>query len=76
MSNIEDLINKIQTQDFTAAQPMFAELMATKLQDALDQQKMKVASQVFGNNEEENDEELEDVSDEEIDEILDEPDEE
>ena len=69
--SVEDLIDKIQTQDFTAAKPMFAELMATKLNDALEQQKIKVAGQMFGDDQEEDDEELEDISDEEIDEILD-----
>ena len=72
--DVEDLIDKIQTQDFSAAKPMFAELMANKLQDILDQEKIKVAASVFGDNEE--DEEFEDISDEEIDEILNTPDEE
>lgn len=74
--DVEDLIDKIQTQDFSAAKPMFAELMANKLQDILDQEKIKVAASVFGDNEDEEDEEFEDISDEEIDEILNTPDEE
>ena len=66
--SIEDFIDKIQTQDFTNASPVFGELMASKLADALDQAKIKIANEVFESGD---DDELEEVSDEEVDEILD-----
>ena len=72
MSNIEDLINSVMDQDFAKAGPMFSELMQQKLADSLDQEKIKVAGVMF--NDEEDDEELEELSDEEIGEIIDEED--
>ena len=74
--SIEDFIDKIQTQDFTNASPIFGELMASKLGDALDQAKMKIANEVFNSGDDDEDEELEELSDEEIDEILDDEDDE
>ena len=62
--SIEDFIDKIQMQDFTNASPIFAELMASKLDDALDQTKIKIANEVFNSGDD--DDELEEVSDEEI----------
>lgn len=73
--SIEDFIDKVQMQDFTNASPVFGELMSSKLADALDQAKMKIANEVF-NSGDEDDDELEEVSDEEVDEILDDDDEE
>ena len=70
MSNIEDLINTVMDQDFANAGPMFNELMQQKLTDAIDQEKIRVADQVFNDDEDD----LEDVSDEEIEEILDDED--
>ena len=70
--SIEDFIDKVHMQDFTNAAPMFGELMASKLGDALDQAKMKIANEVFSSA----DDDLEELSDEEIDEILDEEDDE
>lgn len=74
MSNIEDLINSVMDQDFAKAGPMFSELMQQKLADSLDQEKIKVAGVVF--NDEEDFEDLEEISDEEIAEIVDEEDDE
>ena len=71
--SIEDFIDRVQVQDFTNAAPMFGELMASKLADALDQAKIKIANEVFESGD---DDELEEVSDEEVDEILDDDDEE
>lgn len=73
--SIEDFIDKIQMQDFTNASPIFAELMASKLDNALDQTKIKIANEVFNSGDDE-DEDLEELSDEEIDEILDDEDDE
>ena len=67
MSNIEDLINTVMDQDFVSAGPTFNEIMQQKLTDALDQEKIRVADQVFNDDEDD----LEDISDEEIEEIVD-----
>ena len=44
---IEDIINHVDKQDFSKAGPTFAEIMATKVTDALEQEKIAVAGQVF-----------------------------
>ena len=67
--SIEDFIDRVQVQDFTNAAPIFSELMAGKLSDALEQVKMQIAGEVF--NSDADDDELEELSDEELDEILD-----
>jgi hypothetical protein len=72
MSSIEELINTVMDQDFANAGPTFNEIMQQKLTDALDQEKIRVADQVFNDDEDD----LEDVSDEEIEEILDDEDDE
>ena len=71
MTNIEDLINSVMDQDFAKAGPMFSELMQQKLADSLDQEKIKVAGVMFNDEE---DEDLEEISDEEIEQIIDEED--
>ena len=58
-------------QDFAKAGPMFSELMQQKLADSLDQEKIKVAGVMFNDEE---DEDLEEISDEEIEQIIDEED--
>jgi hypothetical protein len=67
MSSIEELINTVMDQDFANAGPTFNEIMQQKLTDALDQEKIRVADQVFNDDEDD----LEDISDEEIEEIID-----
>ena len=78
-TTIEDLINTVTAQDFSKAGPTFAEIMQGKMADALEQEKISVADQVFNNaapeDEDISDEEaaeLDDVSDEEIDDAIDE----
>ena len=78
-TTIEDLINTVTTQDFSKAGPTFAEIMQGKMADALEQEKISVANQVFNNAEPEDEEisdeeveDLDDVSDEEIDDAIDE----
>ncbi len=44
---IEDIINHVVKQDFSKAAPTFAEIMATKVDDALEQEKIAVAGEVF-----------------------------
>ena len=63
--NIEDIINNVANQDFSKAQPTFAELMKQKVNDALDQEKIAVANQIFNSEEpEQAEEESEEDSDE------------
>ena len=78
-TTIEDLINTVTTQDFSKAGPTFAEIMQGKMADALEQEKISVADQVFNNAEPEDEDisdvevaELDDISDEEIDDAIDE----
>ena len=80
VNSIEDLINTVATQDFSKAAPTFAEIMQSKISDALDQERIAVADKVFNGVEPEEDEEisdeeaaeLDDVTDEEIDDAIDE----
>ena len=78
-TTIEDLINTVTTQDFSKAGPTFAEIMQGKMADALEQEKISVADQVFNNAAPEDQDisdeeaaEIDDVSDEEIDDAIDE----
>ena len=47
MAEISDFINQVLDQDFANAQPTFAELIGGKMNDALEQEKIAVADQVF-----------------------------
>lgn len=59
MSNpIEDLVQAATTKNYTAANDIFSELMGEKITDALDQEKVNVASQIY--NGEEPEEEIDD----------------
>ena len=66
--NIEDIINNVANQDFSKAQPTFAELMKQKVNNALEQEKISIAGQIF-NDEEPDEEESEDNAEEEEDHI-------
>ena len=61
--SIENFIDNVMDKDYTTAQVTFADLMQARMQDALDQQKIVVAGQMFG---EEDD--PEDIDDEDLDE--------
>lgn len=60
--SIVDFIDDIQKRDFTSAQSTFQDMMQQRMQDALDQQKVVVAGQMFG----EPEDDVEDVSDEDL----------
>jgi hypothetical protein len=74
--SIENFINNVMNKDYTSAQTTFADLMQARMQDALDQQKIVVAGQMFGEEEDTDDiedEDLEDAfDDEDLDDIEDE----
>lgn len=66
MADIENFIDAVMNQDFTNAGPMFNDLLGDKLNDALEQEKIAVASSIF--NEVEDEEQLEmDFEEEELD---------
>lgn len=62
---IEDLLNAIETQDYTSAESQFNDLIGDRLQSALDQAKVRVAASIYGG--EESDEEEVDTGEEEVD---------
>lgn len=74
MESIEELIDSLRAGDFASAGPQFHEIMSTKLQDALDAEQIKVASEIFGvqleddADPEDDDEDYDDEEDEEDDE--------
>lgn len=61
--SIENFIDKVIDKDYTSAQLTFADLMQTRMQDVLDQQKIVVAGQMFGEEEDTDDIEDEDLED-------------
>jgi hypothetical protein len=66
--SIENFIDNVMDKDYTSAQTTFADLMQARMQDALDQQKIIVAGQMFGEEDDPDDvedEDLEDVFDDE-----------
>jgi len=82
--SIEDLINNVIDQDFAKAGPTFQELMQDRMNDALEQEKISVAGQIFNNEDpeeeidngdttaEEDLEDIDDFTDEEIEDAIDE----
>ena len=46
--SIEDLINNIQTHDYANASPIVSSILADKMNSALDAERIKVASSMFG----------------------------
>ena len=50
---IEDLLKSIETQDFNAAETQFNDLIGDRLQDTLDQAKVRIASSIYDGAEEE-----------------------
>ena len=75
MMEIEDLINSVVDQDFSKAAPTFKEIMDTKMGDALEQEKIAVADQIFNGHEADEEESAElddDITDEELEDAIDE----
>lgn len=70
--SIVDFIDDIQKRDFTSAQSTFQDLMQHRMQDALDQQKVVAAGQMFG----EEEDGVEDVSDEDMEDAFEDDDQE
>lgn len=78
MSDIKDLIQHALDQDYNKASEVFGTTMSVKIQDVLDQEKVKLANQIYNGVEAEEDDEeadiadLADMSDEELDAAFDE----
>jgi uncharacterized protein YciI len=72
--SIENFIDNVMDKDYTTAQVTFADLMQARMQDALDQQKIVVAGQMFGEEDDPEDIDDEDLEDAFEDEDLDEED--
>ncbi len=68
--SIEDFVQSVAMKDYSTAENHFKELMQDRIQGALDQQKIMVAGQIFGEEEDEvTDEDLEEIDlDDEYDE--------
>ncbi len=69
MMEIEDLINSVVDQDFSKAAPTFKEIMDTKMGDAMEQEKIAQADQIFNGmipDEEESADPDDDITDEEM----------
>ena len=58
----EDFIDNIMDKDFNSGQGTFADLMQTRISDALEQQKIAVAGTMFG----EPEDDAEDLDDDDI----------
>ena len=59
MENIEQLIQQAADGDYAGGGQTFAEIMAAKMTDALDQERIKVSGQVYNGLEAEDEEQLE-----------------
>ena len=73
VSSAENFINAVTAKDFVSASKDFEDIMMAKVGDALDQEKINLASQVF-NDEDPSEEEIDDT--EESDEVVDDTEEE
>jgi hypothetical protein len=66
--NIEDLINNIQTHDYANANPIVSSILADKMNSALDAERIKVASTMFGEEPDEDDDfDEDDIVDDDLD---------
>ena len=54
MENIEQLIQQATDQDLAKANGTFADIMAAKMNDALDQERIRVSGQIYNGLEAEN----------------------
>tara|TARA_R110002153_G_scaffold47751_2_gene134786 strand:+ start:257 stop:514 length:258 start_codon:yes stop_codon:yes gene_type:complete len=81
MSSIDDFIDHVVGKDFVSAQSEFQSVLNTKMQDAIDQEKIAVAGAMFGEDEDNPDDvewdvdldnDDEEATDEEVEEATDE----
>jgi len=67
MSTIEDLVQASLNQDYNGANEIFGDLMSSKISDALEQEKIQLANNIYNGVEEE-----EEVEDFDVDDLEDE----
>ncbi len=65
---IEDFLKAIEDQNFTQAERQFNDIVGSRLQDTLDQAKIKIASAIH--DEAEDDDDVNDDDDEDLEDIL------
>ena len=53
---VKDFINDVANQEFGKAGPTFVEIMRSKMDDALEQEKISVAGEMFGQTSDEDEE--------------------
>ena len=58
-AGVADMIDLAYSQDYVKATTIFSDMMGVKISDALDQEKIAIADQLFNDQEETEDEELE-----------------
>ena len=68
---VQDMINDITAGNFTSANTTFNDMLQDKIVDSLEQEKIKLAGQVYDDQEEDEDEVEDLLSDEEVDELMD-----
>lgn len=51
MADIEELINTVADQDFSKAGPLFKDVLKTKIDAALEQEKIRLAGSIYNNKE-------------------------
>mgnify|MGYP000539548241 CR=1 FL=1 len=56
---IADFLKSVEDQNFVGAESQFKDMVNDRLQDAMDQAKVKIASNLYGDGEEEDEEEVE-----------------
>lgn len=71
MSDINDLLDDILNKDYNAANDKFNDMMQGRINDALNQEKVGIASTMFDEMETETDENAEDVDIDDIDDFSD-----
>ena len=49
MENVEQLVDYMSTKNHTKAQDLFGDIMLSKLGDAMDAEKIRIANTVFNN---------------------------
>ena len=74
VDTIEDLVQHSLNQDYNKANQVFGNLMTIKMDDMLNQEKVKIANQIHNHidpdDEEIDDEDLEEIDDEDVDRLL------
>lgn len=65
LPNVEDLINQAIAKDYNGASKVFGDIMTIKMNDTLDQEKIRLADQIFNGAEDEDEDEA-DIDDEQL----------